>query len=82
MTEALINLINRSKPDEFIALVLIFGGSMVVAIIAIIASFVYHFRKREAEINLKHEMIARGMSADEIERVLSATSSQTGKPNH
>jgi Na+-transporting methylmalonyl-CoA/oxaloacetate decarboxylase gamma subunit len=79
MTEAIINLINRSKPDEFIALVLIFGGSMLVAIIAIVGSFIYHFRKREAEINLKHEMIARGMSADEIERVLAAKSASVEK---
>ncbi|HEY2761549.1 MAG TPA: hypothetical protein VGI75_12420, partial [Pirellulales bacterium] len=64
---------------EFIALVLIFGGSMLVAIIAIVGSFIYHFRKREAEINLKHEMIARGMSADEIERVLAAKSASVEK---
>ncbi len=58
MTQAIIDLINRSKPDEFIALLLIFGGSLVVALVAIIGSFVYHFRKREAEMNLKREMIA------------------------
>lgn len=74
MTEAIINLINRSKPDEFIALFLIFGGSLLVALTAIICTFLYKFRKREAEINLKHEMIARGMSAEEIEKVLAATS--------
>jgi hypothetical protein len=79
MTEAIINLINRSRPDEFIALVLIFGGSMLVAIIAIVGSFIYHHRKHEAEINLKHEMIARGMSADEIERVLAARSESNPK---
>jgi hypothetical protein len=72
MSEAIINLINRSKPDEFIALVLIFGGGMVVALTAIIGGLIYKFRKREAVINLKHEMIARGMSVDEIERVLKA----------
>ena len=51
MTEAIINLINRSKPDEFIALFLIFGGSLLVALTAIICTFLYKFRKREAEIN-------------------------------
>ena len=74
MTEAIINLINRSKPDDFLALVLIFGGSAVVGLVAIILTFIYKSRKREAEINLKHEMIARGMSAEEIEKVLTATS--------
>ena len=33
-------------------------------------------RKDELDASLKHEMIARGMSADEIERVLAA---KTGK---
>lgn len=72
MTQAIIDLINRSKPDEFIALTLIFGGSLIVALVAIIGSLIYHFRKREAEMNLKREMIARGMTADEIERILAA----------
>src|SRR5690242_2813718 len=75
MTEAIISLINRSKPDDFLALVLIFGGSAVVGLTAIILTFIYKSRAREADINLKHEMLARGMSADEIERVLAATSS-------
>jgi hypothetical protein len=79
MTQAIIDLINRSKPDEFIALLLIFGGGLVVALVAIIGSFVYHFRKREAEMNLKREMIARGMSADEIERILAAKSTPDDK---
>jgi hypothetical protein len=74
MTEAIINLINHTKPEAFVALVLIFGGCVVVAIIAVIGGMIYHFRKHEAELNLKHEMISRGMSADEIKTVLEASS--------
>jgi hypothetical protein len=33
-------------------------------------------RKDELDASLKHEMIARGMSADEIERVLAAKTSK------
>ena len=77
MTEAIIDLINRSKADDLVALVLIFGGSVVVGLVAIILTFIYKSRAREADMNLKHEMLARGMSADEIEKVLAATSSPT-----
>jgi hypothetical protein len=74
VSEAIINLMNRADPVAIVALLLIFGGSAVVAVIAIVLSFIYSWRKREAELNLKHEMIARGMSADEIERVVAAKS--------
>jgi hypothetical protein len=74
LNDALIHLVNRADPVAIVALLLIFGGSAVVAVIAIVFSFTYSWRKREAELNLKHEMIARGMSADEIERVLAAKS--------
>jgi hypothetical protein len=46
--------------------------SLGIPIVAIVA---YHFRaskKAEMEARLKQDMIARGMSADEIERVLKA----------
>jgi hypothetical protein len=80
VTEALINLINRAEPEGAIALVLIFGGGFVIAIVSIVSAFIYNSRKRDAETNLKHEMIARGMSADEIERVLAANSTPATKP--
>ncbi|HZZ26831.1 MAG TPA: hypothetical protein VFE46_02395 [Pirellulales bacterium] len=72
MEEALIHLINRADPVAIVALLLIFGGGIIVALISISFNFISTSRKRDAEINLKHEMIARGMSADEIERVLAA----------
>src|SRR5262249_20392129 len=72
MTEAITDFIHRSNPDEVFPLVLIFGGSAVVAIVAIVAAFIYASKKRDSDAALKHEMIARGMSADEIQQVLSA----------
>jgi hypothetical protein len=74
MTDSIINLINQTKPEAFIALVLTFGVGLVVAIISVIGGFVYSLRKHAAELNLKHEMIARGMSAEEIKTVLEARS--------
>jgi hypothetical protein len=74
MTEAIVNLINRSDPQAVILFTLLFGGGLIVGLVATICGFIHNFRKHESEMNLKHEMIARGMSAEEIERVLAATS--------
>ncbi len=38
--------------------------------------YVREMRRDEREVDLKREMIARGMNADEIERVLKATASK------
>jgi hypothetical protein len=78
MSEALANLINRASPEAFFGIVITIGGAFLVAIIAIIVSHWYQWRKRELESALKHEMLARGMTADDIERVLAAGYSSTG----
>ncbi len=72
MTEAIVDLISRAKPEEFIALVLTFVCGLVIGAVAIISHHWFAHRQREMEISLKHEMIARGMTADEIKRVLAA----------
>jgi hypothetical protein len=72
MSEALANLMNRSSPEAFFGIVITVGGAFLVAIVAIIAGSWCQWRKRELDTSLKQEMLARGMSADEIERVLSA----------
>jgi hypothetical protein len=50
-----------------------------IAAICIVPSALYYWRtikQDEREAELKREMIARGMSADEIERVLAAKSNK------
>jgi hypothetical protein len=49
------------------------GGGLLIPIVAIIAHSWRKMRHLELEIGLKNEMIARGMSAEEIERVIRAT---------
>lgn len=49
------------------------GGGLLIPIVAIIAHSWHRMRHLELEIGLKNEMIARGMSAEEIERVIRAT---------
>jgi hypothetical protein len=51
-------------------------GLVMLALVVISAlEFRYKLRKNEQELSLKSQMIERGMSADEIERVLAAKSS-------
>jgi hypothetical protein len=49
------------------------GGGLLIPIVGIIAYSWRRMRHLELEIGLKNEMIARGMSAEEIERVIRAT---------
>jgi hypothetical protein len=56
----------------------------IICIASEVAAYTVRWRKAELDADLKHEMIARGMSADEIERILAAKSSsgkkQVGSP--
>jgi hypothetical protein len=72
MSEAIANLINRADPEAFFGIVIAVGGAFLVAIVGIIVWHWYKWRKREIDANLKLDMLARGMSAEDIERVLSA----------
>ena len=74
MGEAIANLINRCSPEAFFGIVITIGGAFLVAIIGIITTSWSQWRKRELDTSLKQEMLARGMSVEEIERVLSAGS--------
>ena len=47
---------------------------VLICVVPSISYYLYRWRKTELDAELKREMIARGMSADEIERVLSAGS--------
>ena len=49
-------------------------GSFLVAIIVVVFTTWAHLERHRADVELKRDMIARGMSADEIERVLAAKS--------
>ena len=55
------------SPDQ-----LAVGGVFVVAIVAIAGGLWYAIRKMVSENDLKRTMVERGMSVEEIERVLAA----------
>jgi hypothetical protein len=52
--------------------VVVFGAMALIVIVPTLIHYIYRGWKTYQEIELKHEMIARGMSVDEIERVLAA----------
>ncbi len=55
------------------------AGTMIIGLVALITKHLRSVRQREIDATLKQEMIARGMSADEIERVLAAKSAPESK---
>jgi hypothetical protein len=44
----------------------------VIAIVAIVATYADKIHRRNAELQIKRDMLERGLSVDEIERVLAA----------
>ena len=57
----------------------IFWGAIVlICVVPSISYYLHRWRKTELDAELKREMLARGMSADEIERVLAAGSPTSG----
>jgi hypothetical protein len=52
--------------------VLAIGGSMIVGMVAIGGGIWAAHKKSQMQMELKQDMIERGMSAEEIERVLKA----------
>lgn len=58
---------NWPSPDQ-----LAVGGAFATAIAGVVGTLWYKIRKTLSENDLKRTMVERGMSAEEIERVLAA----------
>ena len=79
MFDAVAQLISRMEPEAFMGLLIPLFGVVGVMTVGIVALVLKHLRfVRESA--LKQEMLARGVSAEDIERVLSAKSSRSS-PN-
>jgi hypothetical protein len=60
---------NPGQLEEFVTLTIVFASGLIIFL-----AWQWRLHRRtEMEVSLKHEMITRGMSADEIERVLRAS---------
>jgi hypothetical protein len=66
------SLLTHQNFEGILALLLIFGGGFLVAIVAIVANAISSWKRTEREVDLKHRMLDAGMSAADIERVLNA----------
>jgi PDZ domain-containing secreted protein len=58
--------------NDEVVIGIIFGVAAVTIIVPTLIHYIYKAWKTYQEIELKQEMVARGMSVDEIERVLAA----------
>jgi hypothetical protein len=63
---------------ELIALVSIVGG-LLIGLVAVAGGIWSDVRKREIAAGLKHDMLERGMSANDIRTVLDAGTKRSGK---
>jgi hypothetical protein len=50
----------------------VFASITLMTVVPIIGHYWYKVRQAEIEASLKHDMLQRGMSAEDIERVLAA----------
>ena len=56
-----------------LAVIFIFGGGVIAGIVSMIVNAMRHNKEGERNAVLKQQMLDRGMSADEIVRVIQAT---------
>ncbi|HUT94090.1 MAG TPA: hypothetical protein VMY37_31805, partial [Thermoguttaceae bacterium] len=72
----LLELLSKFDPDEIIglsAVVLGISAGIIISVTAIICGAVRRYRERLLAADLIHSLADRGMSAEEIERVVRAS---------
>ena len=77
----LTELISKFDPDEFIglaAVVLGISAGIIISVTAVICGAIRRYRERQLAADLIHSLADRGMSAEEIERLVRA--SAVGEP--
>ena len=72
----MLELLKNANPVFFV-----FGWLTITTVASSVAYYWHKVRKAELEASLKQEMIQRGMSADEIVRVIQASSRSGAKAN-
>jgi hypothetical protein len=55
---------------------IMWGAIALIVLVPTLGAYLVRWRRSELDASLKHEMIARGMSGDEIEQVLRAKSAK------
>jgi hypothetical protein len=62
--------------EDTLAVALIFGVPIVSVVVSVLASYWFKIERVRSENDLKQSMIERGMSVEEIERVIAAKPSK------
>jgi hypothetical protein len=76
----LSELITKFQPDELIGLVAVVLGipaGVIFLVTAIVSGHIRRYRERQLAADLIHDLADRGMSAEEIERVVRASAIET-----
>jgi hypothetical protein len=60
-------------------LFIIFAAVTIISVVPTLAHYWYKARQAEIDASLKHDMLQRGMSAEDIERVLTLSAKDAGK---
>jgi hypothetical protein len=71
------DLFSRLDPDKNFALIVVVIGcvtGVICTLVIFISSTIISVHRRRTEIDIKREMIERGMSADEITKIIEAVS--------
>jgi hypothetical protein len=61
---------------------IVFGSLLIISIVGIVSAVARSIHHRRLEIELKRELIDRGMSADEVARVVEASAGKRGCGSH
>jgi hypothetical protein len=78
-SQALDTLLNFDSPAKFFVVLAVIG-SVAATIITVVVQL-SRYASHRADLNFKREMVERGLSVEEIERVLAAKSADTTQVN-
>jgi hypothetical protein len=73
--------LDKIQPDDRLPIVIVsilFGLGALVLIVWILAHAVSRIHRLRTEANLKHELLERGLSADEVAMVVASTAGRSG----
>jgi hypothetical protein len=71
------DLFSRLDPDKHFALIIVVIGCLtgvICTVVVFVSSTIISIHRRRTEMDIKREMIERGMSADEITKIIEAVS--------
>jgi hypothetical protein len=74
------SLLDLSPGDRLpvVIVTIVFAAGIIIASVAIIGGFVHTFNRHRLETDLKRELLDRGLSPDEVVRVIQASAGKNG----